>query len=168
MAVESVLVRHCRILANIDAIEGAANGPRPQDMEALGAKRWAFTRDLLLHFEKMEAQIYAPMMTDRRDYAVERAAVARAQTASLVADFKAHVDRWKGLPSAEIWPEYAPAVARLMARVRDRLDTEALEIVPLLPVEPQDERARRCGTSYAAEAWRVRSAIYNGDHSPLA
>jgi hypothetical protein len=162
MSVDRLLAQHCRILANVDAVERFAAGPPPPQGDRMADKRWAFTRDLLLHFAKMESTVYGPMMSDRRGHAQQTAAHASAATAALMTEYREHVVRWQGPHPAHHWDIYRRGVAQLMGRIRDRLEAEALEIVPLLPVQPDGSRDGPTRESYAAEAWEIRGVIFQG------
>jgi hypothetical protein len=165
MPVDRVLAQHCRILANVDAVEQFAAGPPPAHEDRMVDKRWAFTRDLLLHFAKMESTIYGPMMSDRRVHAQQTAALASVETATLMSEYREHVARWHGPHPAEQWETYRRAIARLMRRIRTRIEAEAAEIVPLLPIQPDGERAAPTRETYAAEAWEIRGVLF--DSVPL-
>lgn len=162
MSVDRLLAQHCRILANVDAAEHFAAGPPPPHGVSMADKRWAFTRDLLLHFAQMESTVYGPMMTDRRAHAQEAAALASVETARLTAEFREHVARWRGPHPADQWEAYRRALARLLLRVRARIEAEAIEIVPLLPVQSSGGRSGPTRESYAAEAWEIRGVLFDG------
>jgi hypothetical protein len=166
MSVDRLLAQHCRILANVDAVERFAAGPPPLQCEALADKRWAFTRDLLFHFARMESTVYGPMMSDRREHAQQSAARASVETASLMAEYREHVTRWQGPHPGEQWEIYRRGIARLMHRIRTRLEAEAIEIVPLLPVQSDGSRQGPTRESYAAEAWEIRETLFDGIKLP--
>lgn len=166
MSVDRLLAQHCRILANVDAVERFAAGPPPPPSVSMADKRWAFTRDLLLHFARMESTVYGPMMGDRRAHAREAAALASLETARLMAEYREHVARWQGPHPADQWESYRRALARLMLRIRARIEAEAVEIVPLLPVQPSGKRDGPTRESYAAQAWEIRSLLFDGAKLP--
>jgi hypothetical protein len=168
MSVDRVLAQHCRILANVDAVEQYAAGMRPSHCDSLANKRWAFTRDLLLHFARMESTVYGPMMSDRREYAQQSAALASVETAALMAEYREHVARWQGPHPSEQWETYRRGIARLMRRIRTRLEAEAAEIVPLLPVQSDGSRGGPTRETYAAEAWEIRGVLFDGVPLPGA
>ena len=168
MSVDRLLAKHCRILANVDAVERFAAGPPPSVSDALADKRWAFTRDLLMHFAEMESTVYGPMMSDCREHAQQTAALASVETATLMAEYREHVARWHGPHPGEQWETYRRGVARLMRRIRNRLEAEAVEIVPLLPVQPDGSRGSPTRESYAAEAWEIRGVLFDGVKLPSA
>jgi len=165
MPVDRVLAQHCRILANVDAVEEFAAGAPPAHDDSMADRRWAFTRDLLLHFARMESTVYGPMMSDRRAHAQQTAALASVETARLMAEYREHVARWQGPHPADQWETYRRAIARLMRRIRTRLEAEAAEIVPLLPIQPDGPRSGPTRETYAAEAWEIRGVLF--DSVPL-
>jgi hypothetical protein len=168
MSVDRLLAQHCRILANVDAVERFAAGPPPPQGDRMADKRWAFTRDLLLHFARMESTIYGPMMSDRREHAQQTAALASVETATLMTEYREHVARWHGPDPAEQWETYRRGIARLMRRIRTRLEAEAAEIVPLLPIQPDGSRGGPTREGYAAEAWEIRGVLFEGIKLPSA
>jgi hypothetical protein len=168
MSVDRLLAQHCRILANVDAVEHFAAGAPPAHEDRMADKRWAFTRDLLLHFAQMESTVYGPMMSDRREHAQQSAALASVETATLMDEYREHVARWNGPHPAEQWETYRRAISRLMRRIRTRLEAEAVEIVPLLPVQPEGALGGPTRETYAAEAWEIRGVIFEGIKLPSA
>jgi hypothetical protein len=163
MPVERVLRQHGHILANADALETFVSGPWPVQIDGLGFRRWMFTRDLMLHFAKMEGQVYGPLMDDVGGDAAGIASRASAETAAVVADFREHVTRWHGLPTEAQWDTYARAIRWLLARIRERLEGEATEIVPLLsrlPVNDDGDCPRKPDHRYVADAWEIRELIF--------
>jgi hypothetical protein len=166
MSVDRLLAQHCRILANVDAVECFAAGPPPAANDTMADKRWAFTRDLLLHFARMESTVYGPMLSDRRGHAQQTAALASVETAALMAEYREHVNRWNGPHPAEQWETYRRGVARLMGRIRTRLEAEAVDIIPLLPVQPDGSREGPTRETYAAEAWEIRGVLFKGVKLP--
>lgn len=163
MPVECVLKQHGHILANADALETLVSGPWPANDDGLGFRRWVFTRDLMLHFAKMEGQVYGPLMDEVGGDAARFASRASAETAALVADFREHVARWQGLPSEAQWDTYARAIRWLMTRIRERLEGEAIDIVPLLaqlPSNDDDYGRRKPDHRYVADAWEIRELIF--------
>lgn len=165
MPVERVLTQHGHILANADALEALVSGPWPAQIEGLGFRRWMFTRDLMLHFAKMEGQVYGPLMDEVGGDAAGVASRASAETAALVAAFREHVTRWQGLPSEAQWDTYARSIGWLLARIRERLEGEAAEIVPLLSRLPVAEDGLCLGKPdhrYVADAWEIRELIFAG------
>ena len=168
MSVDRLLAQHCRILANVEAVEQFAAGPPPPADDRMVDKRWAFTRDLLLHFAQMESTVYGPMMSDRREHAQQTAALASVETAALMSEYREHVARWQGPHPAERWDTYSRAVTRLTRRIRTRIEAEAEEIVPLLPVQPEGSRAGPTREGYAAEAWEIRGVLFEGVKLPSA
>ncbi|MEP9360591.1 hypothetical protein [Sphingomonas sp. KR3-1] len=162
MPVERVLRQHGHILANADMLETLVSGPRPANDDGLPFRRWLFTRDLLLHFAKMEGQVYGPLMDMVGGDAATSASKASAETAALVTDFRDHVARWRNLPSEAHWETYARACQWLLNRIRDRLEGEATEIVPLLSYLPTDDEGACPGKPdhrYVADAWEIRELI---------
>ena len=166
MSVDRLLAQHCRILANVDAVELFAAGPPPAQGDTMIDKRWAFTRDLLFHFARMESTVYGPMMRDRREHARQSAALASVETAALMAEYREQVARWQAAHPAEHWDTYRRGLARLMRRIRTRLEAEAVEIIPLLPVQSDGSREGPTPESYAAEAWEIREALFDGIKLP--
>lgn len=166
MSVDRLLAQHCRILANVDAVERFAAGPPPPEGDTMSDKRWAFTRDLLFHFARMESTVYGPMMSDRREHAQQAAALASVETATLMAEYRQHVTRWHGPHPADHWETWRRGIARLMQRIRVRLEAEAVDIVPLLPVQPDGSREGPTRETYAAEAWEIRGTLFDGIKLP--
>lgn len=166
MSVDRLLAQHMRILANVESVERFSEGPPPAQNDNFADRRWCFTRDLLLHFAKMESTVYGPMMNDRRDHAQRAAARASVETATLMREFREHVARWTDAHPAAQWDTYGRAVTRLMQRIRARIDEEAVEIVPLLPVQPDGTRGGPTRESYAAEAWEIRGVLFKGTKLP--
>ncbi len=165
MPVERVLRQHGHILANAEALETLVSGPRPSNFQGLGFRRWTFTRDLLMHFATMEGQIYAPLMDEGSGDAARAASHASAQTAALVADFREHVTRWHGFPDEAQWETYARSIRWLMSRIRERIDGEATDILPLLgPLRKRLDGAVPIGPDhrYVADAWEIREQIFEG------
>jgi hypothetical protein len=164
MPVERVLKQHGHILAGLDALETLVSGPPPRHVEQLGFQRWQFTRDLMMHFAKMEGQVYGPLM-DLGGEVARRAGHASAETAALVGAFREHVARWHGLPREQHWDTYRRAILWLTCRVRARIEGEAEEIVPLLglvPLVDGDACPRRPDDRYVADAWEIRGFIFDG------
>jgi hypothetical protein len=166
MSVDRLLAQHIRILANVESLERFSEGPPPAQNDNFADRRWRFTRDLLLHFAKMESTVYGPMMSDRREHAQRAAARASVETASLMAEFREHVARWQDAHPSAQWETYRRAVTRLVQRIRDRLNAEAAEIVPLLPVQPDGSRGGPTRETYAAEAWEIRGVLFKGTKLP--
>lgn len=165
MPVERVLRQHGHILANADALETLVSGPWPAQVDGLGFRRWMFTRDLMLHFAKMEGQVYGPLMDEVGGDAAGVASRASAETASVVADFREHITRWHGLPTEAQWDTYARAIRWLLARIRERIEGEATEILPLLSRLPTDDYGACPGKPdhrYIADAWEIRELIFAG------
>ena len=163
MDVGQILAQHVRILSDVEALEEIAAAPRPQNVEALANRRWAFTRDLLLHCSRMESQILSPMSVDVRPIAVERAKAASIATADFVALFRAHADRWQGFTPPEQWSDYRAATHRLSAAMRALIECEAGEIVPLLPVQSSGTPAPVSKDRYARDSWHIRGLIFGDD-----
>ncbi|TGX55992.1 hypothetical protein E5A73_02445 [Sphingomonas gei] len=168
MSVDRLLAQHCRILANVAAVERFAEGPAPALADGMANRRWAFTRDLLLHFAQMESTVYGPMMNDRRERAQQSAALASVETAALMSEYREHVARWHGPHPADQWETYRRAVYRLMQRIRIRLEAEAAMIVPLLPIQPDGADCGPTRESYVAEAWEIRGVLFDGIKLPSA
>ncbi|MBN8813176.1 MULTISPECIES: hemerythrin domain-containing protein [Sphingomonas] len=163
MPVDRVLRQHGHILANADALEALVSGPRPASIEGLGFRRWLFTRDLLMHFARMEGQVYGPLMDEVGGEVAHMASHASAETAALVADFREHVTRWHGFPSEAQWGIYARSTRWLTARIRERLESEATDILPLLSRLPVDDQGACPGKPdhrYVADAWEIRELIF--------
>ena len=163
MPVDRVLRQHGHILANADALEALVSGPRPASVEGLGFRRWLFTRDLLMHFARMEGQVYGPLMDELGGEVAHVASQASAETAALVADFREHVTRWHGFPSEAQWDIYARSTHWLTARIRERIESEATTILPLLSRLPVDEQGACPGKPdhrYVADAWEIRELIF--------
>lgn len=163
MPVERMLKQHGHILANADALETLVSGPWPARIDGLGFRRWMFTRDLMLHFAKMEGQVYGPLMDDVGGDAASIASRASAETAAVVADFREHITRWHGLPSEAQWETYSRAIRWLLSRIRERLEGEAVEIVPLLsrlPVNDDGACPGKPDHRYVADAWEIRELIF--------
>lgn len=167
MPVERVLKQHSHILANADALETMVSGPRPTNVDGLGFRRWMFTRDLLMHFAKMEGQVYGPLMDEVGGEVARAASHASAETAALVADFREHVTRWQGLPSEAQWDTYARSIRWLMGRIRERIEREAADILPLMPQLPTNDEGACPGKPdhrYVADAWEIRELIFTGNN----
>jgi hypothetical protein len=165
MPVERVLRQHSHILANADALETMVSGPRPANVEGLGFRRWMVTRDLLMHFARMEGQVYGPLMDEIGGEGATAASQASAETAALVADFREHVTRWHGLPSEAQWETYGRSIHWLMGRIRERIEREATDILPLLhqlPVNDQGDCPGKPDHRYVADAWEIRDLIFAG------
>lgn len=165
MPVERVLKQHGHILANADALEALVSGPWPAQFEGLGFRRWMFTRDLMLHFAKMEGQVYGPLMDEVGGNAAGIASRASAETAAVVADFREHITRWHGQPSEAQWETYARSIRWLLTRIRERIEGEATEILPLLSRLPAGDDGECTGKPdhrYVADAWEIRELILGG------
>lgn len=167
MDVEQILTQHVRILKDVEALEEIAAAPRPERVDGLAHRRWAFTRDMLLHCSRMESGVLTPLSVDARPAAVERARSASMATAAFVEMFHAHVGRWQGFPSADRWEEYRSAMGRVTSALRDLIDCEATAIVPLLPVQPSGTPPPVSKDRYASDAWEVRGRIFGQDQKPL-
>ena len=165
MPVERVLRQHSHILANADALEAMASGPRPTNVDGLGFRRWTFTRDLLMHFAKMEGQVYGPLMDGLGEDVASTASQASAETAALVSDFREHVTRWHGFPSEAQWETYARSIRWLMGRIRERIEREAIDILPLMPQLPTNDEGAcpaKPDHRYVSDAWEIRELIFTG------
>ncbi|WP_404339047.1 hypothetical protein AB2M62_07620 [Sphingomonas sp. MMS12-HWE2-04] len=167
MPFDQLFIRHGRILRNLETFEMLVAGAHPAQVDGLADHRWAFTRDLLIHFAEMELNVFGPMMRDSRIEAQQQAAAASAATSALVRDFREHVARWHGFPKADQWDTYRRAILQLTQRIRARIDAEAVDILPLLPAQPEGGGPRNTGESYAAEAWKIRGVIYSMHHKPI-
>ena len=161
--VGQILAQHVRILSDVEALEEVASAPRPRHVEDLANRRWAFTRDLLLHCSRMESQILSPMSVDARPNAAQRAKAASVATADFVALFRAHAERWQGFTPPEQWIDYRAATQRLSAAMRALIEREAGEIVPLLPVQPSGAPAPVSKDRYASDSWHIRGLIFGDD-----
>lgn len=167
MSIDQLFVRHSRILRNLETFEALADGARPDHVDGLADTRWAFTRDLLIHFAGMESKVYGPMMRDRRPEVQQIAASASAATSALVRDFCEHVARWHGFPGPDQWENYRRAIRQLTQRIRIRIDAEAIDILPWLPPQPEGSGPANGAESYAAEAWKIREVIYSLNRKPI-
>lgn len=167
MPVAPLLAEHRRILTAVDGLEALVAGPRPDRVEGLSGRRWAFTRDLLLHFSHVEALVHAPLLADRRPAATIAAAMSRDQTARLIADFRAHTARWHGFPVPAEWNDYRLVIDHLMGRIRARLAAQEHSLYPLLPADPLPDAPPRRPINYAGEAWAIRKLIYGEDGTPI-
>ena len=167
MAIDPILARHGRILFEVDRIEALAAGARPAHVDGLAERRWAFTQETLLHCAQM-SDVLAALMSDLRADAAVRARLAHARTRAFVAAFHEHVDHWRGFPSAERWSDYRAAVGWLAGAIRQLIEDEASEIIPLLPVRPSSTPIPPLQHSYAEDAWQVRRLIFDGSQRPLA
>ncbi|MEZ0244562.1 MAG: hypothetical protein ACAH11_14400 [Sphingomonas sp.] len=167
MTVAHLLAEHRQILVAVERLESLVAGPRPDRVDGLSRKRWAFTRDLLLHFTHVEAWVHAPLLADTRAEAVRAAHVSRDETARLIADFRGHTARWYGFPAAGQWGEYGLVVDDLMGRIRARLTAQVRALYPLLPARPRASAVTPQPLSYAAGAWEIRQLIYGKDGAPI-
>jgi len=165
MAIDPILARHERILAAVEQIE-ALIAARPVKIDTLAERRWAFTHEMLLHCARM-SDLFAELMSDSRAEAAAAAALANERTKAFVTYFHEHVARWYGFPSAEHWTEYRDAVARLAERIRELVECEAREILPLLPVRPSGAAAPNLKQNYVEDALRVRRRIFDPNRRPL-
>ncbi|MES2096579.1 MAG: hypothetical protein V4459_07445 [Pseudomonadota bacterium] len=152
---------HARIIAAVEANMRMVSGPRPENFDAMAGNRWAFTREFLLHCARVEAQVLRPLSMDRRPHVAAAAKRSRTDLESLVAAFKAHVQRWAGLAGEAEWPTYVRATSTLMARMRDRLIDEQRDIFDHLPAQSTAAGAPPAA-NYAQEAWAIRGAIFTG------
>lgn len=166
MAIDPILARHGRILAVVEKIEALVLGDRPARVDTLADRRWAFTHELMVHCVEMHA-LFAALMTDRRPQAVSRAELANQRTQRFVARFQEHIGRWQGLPSAENWDDYRAAVAQMIDMIRHLIDTEAREIVPLLPVRASGVAAPALPQNYVEGAWQVRRMLFDSNERPV-
>ena len=86
----ALAAERARLLAAIDKIEAMVAGdyvdPGPDQIE----KRWAFTREMLLHISHVDSQIFLPLMADERPLAAQRSAAARTSAIGFYDDFCAH------------------------------------------------------------------------------
>jgi hypothetical protein len=168
MTVAHLLAEHRQILIAVERLENLVAGPRPERVDRLSRKRWAFTRDLLLHFTHVEAWAHAPLLADARAGAVRAARVSRDETVRLVGDFRGHTARGYGFPAPEQWGEYGLVIDHLMGRIRARLTAQEAALYPLLPAQPRTGAAAAAPLSYAAGAWEIRELIYGKDGAPIA
>lgn len=167
MTVAHLMAEHRQILHTVERLEAMVAGPRPDRVDGLSCKRWAFTRDLLLHFSHVESWVHAPLLGDRRAEAVRAAKASRDDTARLIADFRNHTARWYGLPPAASWGEYGLVVDHLMGRIRARFAAQERSLYPLLPAQPRAGAAPVQPLGYAAGAWEIRQLIYGADGVPI-
>jgi hypothetical protein len=163
--VDQILAQHVRILKDVEAFEIATQAPRPEQFEVLAHRRWAFASDLLLHCSWMESSVLAPLRVDARPEAARRARAASAATAEFIKLFHHHVEHWRDSPPGERWDEYRQAAAALVRAIRELMDREAREIVPLLPVQPSGTPpvAR---DHYASDAWELRGTFFADERRP--
>lgn len=166
MDVGQILAQHVRILKDAEALEEIAAAPRPKNVEALANRRWAFTRDLLLHCSRMESLVLSPLSVDVRPAAVACAKASSTATAEFVALFRAHAERWQGFTPPEQWRDYRAATDRLATAMRLLIEREASEIVPLLPVQPSGTPPPVSKDRYVSDAWAIRGLIFGDDQRP--
>lgn len=162
MPEQSLLDDHARIRAAVEANVEMISGPRPENFDAMAGKRWQFTREFLLHCARDDARVLCPLTTDRRPEVAAAAIRSRADLESLVAAFKAHVQRWAGLAGEAEWAAYVRATTKLMERIRTRLLDEERGVYTCPPAQPGASKASLTPTNYAHEAWAIREAIFTG------
>jgi hypothetical protein len=159
-----------RVLAAAEAFKAFAAAPHPGDIAPLAALRWRFTREMLLHFACLEAELLQPLVADRRNDAATRAVHSSQDLEQVYRHFQRHAARWHGLPPPGSWQEYAQAIAVLMRLIAVRIAAQERDIYKLLPLQPGG--ARRvlafAPLNYAAEAWKVRSLIYDDAQASAA
>lgn len=159
-----------RVLMAAEEFKAFAAAPHPGDIAPLAALRWRFTREMLLHFASMETELLQPLVADRRNDAATRAVHSSQDLERVYRHFQRHAARWQGLPAPEHWQEYSYAIAVLMRLIVVRIAAQEREIYPLLPLQPGG--APRvlpfAPLNYAAEAWKVRSLIYNDAEASAA
>jgi hypothetical protein len=167
--VARLAVEHCKLLEAVDGLERLVARPAPRSLDGLATGRRAFTRDMLLHFAHVQKLVLDPLLRDIRPHAVQKAIRSSDDLISVYEQFQRHAGRWKGLPSAENWTEYAGAIRLLTRRIRVRLAAQESEIYPLLPAQSGGGRARltRTPIDYSAEAWKV-SALIDDQNRPKA
>ncbi|RVT89513.1 hypothetical protein [Sphingomonas crocodyli] len=155
----ALAAERARLLAAIDQIEALVAGGYVEQGPVETEKRWAFTREMMLHLSRVDAQIFLPLMADERPLAAKRAADARVTALAFYDDFCAHAARWRGRPTEDRWPSYRIAVRDLMRRLRILLDEESERLVPFLP--PRLVRGVAPGESrnFAAAAWDIRKIL---------
>jgi len=163
MPIGTLLAEHRRIMANVESLETLVAGARPDMPDMLFRDRWAFTRDLLLHFSKDETLVLRPLMGDRRPHVAALAKQSAAQLAALYEAFQLHTKRWQGFPAEADWPEYSRAVRHLLARLRARIAAEEAGLYHFLPAQRDGSADRAPPTDYAATAWRIRDGLYPGN-----
>ncbi len=160
LSLEPVLARHAHILASVEAFEALVSGDRPPRVEGLGFRRWSLTRDLMLHFARMEGQFYAPIMRNATGDVANRAGQASAETAALVSDFREHVGRWATFPGEEQWDTYRRSILWLAGRVRNRLEAEARDLVTMTRSLPEVDASRGPHQAYVADCWEIRELLF--------
>ena len=155
----ALAAERARLLAAVDQIEALIAGDYVEQGPDQTEKRWAFTRELMLHLSHLDAQIFLPLMADERPIISQRATAARTSAIAFYDDFCAHAERWRGRPTADRWSTYRTATRQLMVRLRVLLDDESRRLTPFLPArlsrEPQVDRSR----NFAAAAWDIRKIL---------
>ncbi|TZG27584.1 hypothetical protein [Sphingomonas montanisoli] len=155
----ALAAERARLLAAIDQIEALVAGGYVEQGPAQTEKRWAFTREMLLHLSHLDAQVFLPLMADERPLAAKRAAEARAAAIAFYEDFRAHAERWRGRPTEDRWPSYRHAVRDLMQRLRVLLREDARRLKPFLPPRVAAGAARSESRNFAAVAWDIHKIL---------
>lgn len=171
-----ILARHQRILSAVAELEKLVAGERPELVDGLAARRWAFTRQVLEHCSFMTA-LLGKLARDQRPVAAARANLSHDETTRFVDYFRAHVARWHGFPAEQEWADYQRAIRRLTISIRQLLDSEVRHILPLLPpqiavttdtVPPARPQLRPMPEPrYAEETKAVRKLIYDDNGRPV-
>lgn len=155
-----------RLLKSVEAIEAHVATPQPGSHDQLIALRWAFVRDMLLHFAHFEEQVLQPLMGDARDRAAQVAARSSHDLTNVYRQFQRHAQQWHGPVAASLWCPYREAIGLLMRRVRVRLMAQESEIYPLLPAQPGERRLTPPvpPVDYTGEAIKLRSLVHADRH----
>lgn len=153
---------HQRVLAAADALRAMVSSAQPCSADALAPVRWTFTRELLLHFAHLDAEVLQPLKSDARPQVAALAARSSDDLAAVYQLFMRHVDQWLDVDPSTSWCAYREAVGLLLRRIRVRLVAQQSELYPLLPTRPSGHRVGSTvePIDFSAQAWRVRGRLF--------
>lgn len=165
----SVAAGHRRLSEAADALDRVVADDNAIGAVLLSRTRWSFTREMMLHFAKLQRHALDPLLRDRRPEAAALAARSWDDLISITQQFERHTARWQGRVPAEHWLEYRKAIGLLTRRIRVRLAAQQHELYPLLPARPGGVPAPTVHPrhDFAADAWRIRQRIYNEQGEPI-
>lgn len=160
MSVDRLLAQHIHILEHIDTLHRLTSDALETALPRITPVRWALARDLLLHFARVEAEAYIPLLADIRPMAVRRAKEAMGEIASFTRDYLAYMQKWTGEAPAGDWQGYQASMRAITARMRSIMDTEARDFMALLPAQPSGESPADHRANHASDAWKIREMLF--------
>lgn len=160
MSIDRLLADHVRIIEQIAMLHRLVEAGPLVEANAVSPIRWALARDLMLHFARIEAELYVPLLSDSRPIAVARASQAIEAIAKLNREYILHIQRWAGDAPVRDWAGYVRAMRSITAHMRTQIDDEARDLMSLLPLQPTEPSRLQPRSNHAADAWKIREMLF--------